>query len=191
MRPPPSGTGTEPVVPPSAYRSPGRRLLLPGELPAAVVRAFTPAARRRREAFALLYGIRGAAAGDADAVCALVVPRQLGYQGRYLVPHAAMAAASAATISHGWVTLGQVHSHPSRDVEHSWYDDRHAVSLRAISIVLPFYGRYPVSWPGQIGVHEHQDGWWHLLSARQAGARITLAAAPLQIIDLQDGRTEP
>jgi hypothetical protein len=163
---------------------------LPDELPDAVARSFAPAARRRREAFALLYGTRGAADGGADAVRALVVPRQLGYRGRYLVPHAAMADASAATISHGWVTLGQVHSHPSGNVEHSSYDDRHAVSLRAISIVLPFYGRYPGSWPRQIGVHEHQDGWWHLLTAQQAAARITLAAAPLQIIDLQDGSTK-
>lgn len=188
MRPAPDGTGTETTVPPSPYHCPSRKLLLPGELPDAVAHAFAPAARRRREAFALLYGTRGSA--DADAVCALVVPRQLGYRGRYLVPHAAMAAASAATISHGWVTLGQVHSHPSGNVEHSWYDDRHAVSLRAISIVLPFYGRYPCSWPRQIGIHEHQDGWWHLLTARQAAARITLAATPLQVIDLHDGSTE-
>lgn len=190
MRPEPGGTGTEPAVPPSAYRSPGRRLLLPAGLPDAVTRAFAPAARERREAFALLYGTRSATGGDPDSVYALVVPRQLGYRGRYLIPHAAMAAASAATRSCGWVTLGQVHSHPSGSVEHSWYDDRHAVSLRAISIVLPYYGRYPGSWPGQTGVHEHQNGWWHLLDAQQVAARVTLAAAPLQIIDLQDGSTE-
>lgn len=190
MRPEPGGTGTEPAVPPSAYRNPGRRLLLPAGLPDAVTRAFAPAAGKHREAFALLYGTRSATGGDPDAVCALVVPQQLGYRGRYLVPHAAMAAASAATSSCGWVTLGQVHSHPSGNVEHSWYDDRHAVSMRAISIVLPYYGRYPGIWPGQTGVHEHQDGWWHLLDAPQAAARVTLAAAPLQIIDLQDGSTE-
>jgi hypothetical protein len=190
VRPEPGGAAAGPTAPSSAYRSSGRRLLLPATLPDAVARAFGPAARRRQEACALLYGARGTADGD-DTVCALVVPRQLGYRGRYLVPHAAVAAASAATESRGWVTLGQVHSHPSEDVEHSWYDDRNAVSLRAISIVVPRYGRRPVSWPGQAGVHEHQDGWWHLLDAPQSAARITLAAAPLQIIDLRDGSTEP
>jgi hypothetical protein len=160
--------------------------MLPASLPGAVARAFASAARARLEAGALLYGTRGSANGAADVVRALVVPQQEGHRARYYVPHAAIAAASAATIDHGWVTLGQLHSHPSGNVEHSWYDDRHAVSVRAISVVLPFYGRDPGDWPGRIGVHEYQDGWWHLLTAEQAAARVPFVGdAPLQVIDLR------
>ena len=186
MRPAPGDAQREHIGPSAAWQDRGRRLLLPVGLPGAVARAFAPAARARLECGALLYGTRGSGNGDADAVRALVVPQQEGHRARYHVPHAAIAAASAATIDHGWVTLAQLHSHPSGDVEHSWYDDRHAVSVRAISLVLPFYGRDPDDWPARIGVHEHQDGWWHLLTAEQAAARISFADdALLQIIDLR------
>jgi hypothetical protein len=175
----------EPIGPPVPYENRGRQLLLPPELPGAVARAFTRPARACLEAGALLYGIRGSRTGAADVVCALVVPDQEGRRTRYHVSHAAIAAASAATLDHGWVTLGQVHSHPGEVVEHSWYDDRHAVSVRAVSLVLPFYGSNPGDWPDRIGVHDYQEGWWHLLTAEQAAARISLADLPLRIIDLR------
>lgn len=190
MRPAPGDAPLEPAGPPSAWEHCGRRLLLPADLPGAVTRAFAPAARARLEAGALLYGTRGGRDGEGDAVHGLVVPQQEGHRARYHVPHDAIAAASAATIGRGWVTLAQLHSHPSADVEHSWYDDRYAVSVRAISLVLPFYGRDPGDWPGRIGVHEYQDGWWHLLTAGQAAARISFTGdEPMQIIDLRGGGT--
>ncbi len=186
MRPAPGDAPLELVGPSAAWEDRGRRLLLPAGLPGAVTRAFALAARTRLEAGALLYGTRGSGDGAADTVHGMVVPQQEGHRARYHVPHAAIAAASAATIGRGWVTLAQLHSHPSADVEHSWYDDRHAVSVRAISLVLPFYGRDPGDWPGRIGVHEYQDGWWHLLTAGQAAKRISFADdALLQIIDLR------
>jgi len=164
----------------------GRRLLLPTSLPGAVTTALASMARARLEAGALLYGTRGSCRA-ADSVRGLVVPPQEGHRGWYHVPHAAIAAASAATLGRGWVTLAQLHSHPSAHVEHSWYDDRHAVSVRAISLVLPFYGRDPADWPGHIGVHEYQDGWWHLLTAGQAAKRISFVEdMPLEIIDLRE-----
>ncbi len=190
MRRAPGADLREPADPPAAYEDRGWRLLLPAALPGAVARAFARPARACLEAGALLYGIRGGGDGAADAVRALVVPHQQGHRARYHVPHAAIAAASAATRDHGWVTLGQVHSHPSGDVEHSWYDDRHAVSVRAVSIVLPFYGRDPGDWPDRIGVHDYQDGWWHLLTAEQAAARTSFADLPLQIIDLREATHE-
>jgi hypothetical protein len=188
MRPAPADALMKLADPLAAYEDRGRRLLLPATLPAVVARAFAPTARARLEAGALLYGIRGGEDAAADVVCALVVPQQEGYRVRYHVPHAAIAAASAVTREHGWVTLGQIHSHPAGDVEHSWYDDRHAVSVRAVSLVLPFYGRDPGDWPDRIGVHEYQGGWWHLLTEEQVGARISFADLPLQIID-QRGET--
>jgi hypothetical protein len=186
VRPAPGDAPRGAAGPAASWEDRGRRLLLPADLPGAVARAFAGQARARLEAGALLYGTRGGRDGVADTVHGLVVPQQEGYRARYHVPHAAIAAASAATIGRGWVTLAQIHCHPAAGVEHSWYDDRHAVSVRAISIVLPFYGRDPGHWPGRIGVHEYQDGWWHLLTAGQATARISFADnAPLRIIDLR------
>jgi hypothetical protein len=186
MRPVPSDDpGDDTVVEAPTYQAHGRSLRLPAMLPGAVARAFASSARARLEAGALLYGVRGSGEEAADEICALVVPEQEGHAGRYHVPHAAIAAASATTRDHGWVTLGQVHSHPGRNVEHSWYDDRHAVSVRAISLVLPFYGANPRDWPDQIGVHEYQDGWWHLLTTEQVARRITFTDLPMQVIDLR------
>lgn len=190
MRPAPGDASLEAAGPPAAWEDRGLRLLLPACLPGAVTRAFALVTRARLEAGALLYGTRGSRDGAADTVHGLVIPHQEGHRARYHVPHAAIAAASAATIGRGWVTVAQLHSHPSADVEHSAYDDHHAVSVRAISLVLPFYGRDPGDWRGRIGVHEYQDGWWHLLTAGQAATRISFADdAPLQVIDLRGSGT--
>jgi hypothetical protein len=171
--------------PPLPYQQPGRHLQLPTALPQAVSTAFAEAADTQQEAGALLYGVRGIQVGDADVVHALVIPAQVGHRTHYRIPPESIGDASAVTRTHGWVTLGQVHSHPGEDVEHSWYDDRHAISTRAVSFVLPNYGRDADDWLACLGVHDYQDGWWHQLTAKQATARVSFADAPLQILDLR------
>ena len=152
--------------------------------------AFADAGNARQEAGALLYGVRGTGPGSADTVHALVIPAQVRHRAHYQIPPESIASASAATRPHGWVTLGQVHTHPGEDVEHSWYDDRHAISIRAVSFVLPHYGREPAT-GSRLGVHDYQDGWWHQLTAEQAAARVSFTDAPLQILNLssQNART--
>jgi proteasome lid subunit RPN8/RPN11 len=174
-----------PAEPPQPYQQPGRHLHLPTALPQAVSAAFAGAAGARQEAGALLYGVRGTEAGQADVVYALVLPAQAGHRTHYRIPPESIAAASAATRARGLVTLGQVHSHPGQDIEHSWYDDRHAISTRAVSIVLPNYGRKAHDWLARAGVHDYQDDWWHLLTAEQAAERVSFTDTPLQIIDLR------
>jgi hypothetical protein len=173
--------------PPVPYRQPDRNLHLPAALPQAVSAAFAGSAAAGREAGALLYGTRAAGSGHPDVVQALVIPAQAGRRAHYRVPPESIAAASAATRARGLVTLGQVHSHPGANVEHSWYDDRHAISVRAVSFVLPEYGRDACDWLAHAGVHDWQDGWWHLLTAGQARARVSFTDTPLQIIDLRAG----
>jgi hypothetical protein len=158
-------------------------------VPHAVAAAFANAAYAGHEAGALLYGIRAAGAGAADVVHALVIPDQVGRRASYRIPAGSIAAASAATRASGWVTLGQVHSHPGDNVEHSWYDDRHAVSSRAVSFVLPRYGDEACDWLTCAGIHAYQDDWWHLLTPAQAAARVSFAEAALQIIDLRPENT--
>jgi hypothetical protein len=189
MRPVPGGPGllAPRCTPPQPYRPLGRHLHLPAVLPQAVSAAFAGPAAAGREAGALLYGVRTAQPGHADMVHALVIPAQAGHRTCYRIPPDSIAAASVATRSRGLVTLGQIHSHPGANVEHSWYDDRHAISVRAVSFVLPDYGRDPCDWFARAGVHDWQDDWWHLLTPAQARARVSFTAAPLEIIDLQTG----
>jgi hypothetical protein len=173
-----------PAKPPRPYKPTGRCLHLPAALPQAVSVAFAGPAADRREAGALLYGVRATSPGHADVVHALVISAQAGHRTHYRIPPESIAAASAVTRARGWVTLGQVHSHPGESVEHSWYDDRHAISARAVSFVLPSYGRGACDWR-RAGVHVYQNDWWHLLTAGQAAVRVSFTGTPLQIIDLR------
>jgi Prokaryotic homologs of the JAB domain len=177
--------------PPQPYQQPGRHLHLPAALPQAVSAAFADACGAQQEAGVLLYGVRSSEAGNADVVHALVIPDQIGHRANYRMPPESIAAASAATRARGWVTLAQVHSHPGEHVEHSWYDDRHAISTRAVSFVLPNYGRHADDWLARVGVHDYQNSWWHQLTAEQVAARVSFTAALLQILDLrtQSART--
>jgi hypothetical protein len=196
MRPRPLQAGTEPppASPPSAYSATGRRLLLPPALPLAVQRlsAEDPAGPdlgevSDREFAAFLYGTRGTA-GQPDIAHGLVVPDQTRGAKSYSVSSDAVAGAADVTRARRWVTVGQLHSHPARDVEHSWYDDENAISTRVISIVVPGYARGsadPRSWLDVAGVHEFQCGWWHLLTGSARSQRVSFADLPLKVIDLR------
>lgn len=173
------------------YRITGRRLLLPTSLPRIAARAFADPAARRLEAGALLYGLRGGSPGDADTVKALVIPDQTRHHFHYRIPYEAIAAASALTRANGLVTLAQVHSHPGRNVLHSLYDDHHTISTRAVSFVLPRYGRRACDWIRCAGVHDYQDGHWHQLTAGQAAQRVSFVDGPLEVFDLREISGEP
>jgi hypothetical protein len=110
------------------------------------------------------------------AVLAVVVPEQRNSWGNYQVESTAIAAVSADTRPRGWRNLAQVHTHPGRMVEHSPYDDLMANSRKALSLVLPTYGRAPVAWLSDVGVHEFQHNYWYRLSLRDASARILIRA---------------
>lgn len=107
-------------------------------------------------------------------VQAVVVPQQRQSWGNYSVSPIAMRAVHALMSPMGLRNLAQVHSHPGRLVEHSLYDDEMANSRKALSIVFPNYGRYTQVWPTGVGVHEFQEGYWHLLSDADAARRVVL-----------------
>lgn len=177
------------VEPPQPYQQPDRHLHLPASLPKAVSTAFADASDARQETGALLYGVRSAEVGHADIVHALVIPAQVRHRTHYRIPADSIAAASAATRAQGWVTLAQVHTHPGAHVEHSWYDDRYAISTRAVSFVLPHYGRATYGWFARVGVHDYQNNWWHQLTAEQVAARVSFIDAPLKVLDLRTQNT--
>lgn len=177
-QPPPAGR------PPRPY-APGRSVLTLSEhLPAAVQKHLAPFAGQWAEGGGFLYGVRGSA-GDSDVVHAFVLPPQIRNTRNYRVPREGVAAASTATLERGWVLLGQLHTHPGANVEHSWFDDRNAISSKALSLVVPHYGADQSAWPAGIGVHEFQRDWWHLLDADQARSRVQFSDMPLEVLDLR------
>ncbi len=170
--------------PPAPYRLPEAVLTLPKKALQHTLVIFRATAARRLEACCFWYGARSE---DGSAtVNAVVVPKQRNPWGNYFVPAAAVAEMAAATRPRGWLNLAQVHTHPGHGVEHSRYDDAHANSRRALSAVIPFYGRWTGPWPVGLGVHEFQDEYWHLLSEADAALRLALIdAGDTELLDLR------
>jgi proteasome lid subunit RPN8/RPN11 len=80
-----------------------------------------------------------------------------------------------------------VHSHPGVDTEHSEYDDEMMPSRKALSVVVPCHGRWPIeAWPRDIGIHEFVDNYWHLLTPRQANERVLLSRS--ETVEVRDLR---
>ncbi len=171
-----------PRVWPGTYALPPARLVVSEEALAATLASFRPFAAERLEAVCFWYGPRDDV--GSGSVTAVVVPPQRNYRRRYHVPSEAMAAVARATGPRGWRNLCQVHTHPGDLVEHSFYDDEHANSRRALSIVLPRYGASD-RWPHH-AVHEFQNGQWHLLGRDVAAARIVRGGpSACEVLDLR------
>ena len=77
------------------------------------------------------------------------------------------------------------YSHPGARVEHSNYDDQMASSRRALSLVFPHYGRLTQPFPADVGVHEWQNDYWHLLALHQAAQRVVLVDGDVRAEDLR------
>lgn len=175
-----------PTVP---YRGTGAALAVPPPALEITFDVFEGYAKRRVEAGCFWYGDR---APDGNAtVRAVVVPRQTNTWGNYRVSASAMDAVAAATRSAGWLNLAQLHTHPGSNVEHSRYDDEHANSRRALSLVFPNYGRCGRVWSSAVGTHEWQGGYWHLLLPDVSAERIrVVAAGDVSLVDVRDTRPQ-
>jgi hypothetical protein len=115
----------------------------------------------------------------------VVAPRQAMQRANYLIPAEAVAQV-VRQLPDDWRPLAQVHSHPGIWVEHSRYDDRMALSQRVLSLVFPRYGHaMPAAFPSAVGVHECQDGYWHLLPEALAASRLRVTAETVQVVDLR------
>ena len=128
----------------------------------------------------------------ANAVAAIVVPRQQNHRGQYHVAADAMIQVANVARSHGWKNLAQVHSHPGAHVRHSDYDDEMANSRRALSLVYPHYGAARGLWrfrgwlfsclrasfPIDIGVHAFTGNQWRFLSPADIARCITITIGP-------------
>lgn len=90
-----------------------------------------------------------------------------------------------ARLADGWKPLAQIHSHPGIGVEHSNYDDKMISSRKILSLVFPRYGHFAGRFPSGVGVHELQDGYWHLLDEADAMRRVVIIAGEVKIEDLR------
>jgi hypothetical protein len=159
-------------------------LEIPLNILGAMRAVFSPYIKHQLESACFWYGTLDAAGNGA--VKALVIPAQSNTWGNFHVEPGAIQAMSRATKPQGWRNLAQIHTHPGTMVEHSSYDDVHANSRNALSIVIPHYGQWDGAWPESIGVHEHQGEGWHLLSDAEAAVRTRIV--PAAEIHLLDGR---
>jgi hypothetical protein len=146
--------------------------------------AFRATARRQLECGLFWYGT----SGEVDStVQGIVIPAQINSWGHYELPERAVDELSEATRPRRWFNLAQVHTHPSRWVGHSPYDDRYANSRNALSLVFPSYGRVRPQWPASIGVHEFLEGRWQRLADEKVPLRIAFDST-LPIPDILDLR---
>ncbi|HUJ30711.1 MAG TPA: hypothetical protein VLY23_05485 [Candidatus Acidoferrum sp.] len=119
------------------------------------------------------------------AITHLVFPKQINKRQNFTVPPEAVGEMSAATRPLSLINRAQVHAHPNRWVEHSPYDDEHAISRKALSVVLPRYGASIRAWPRGISVHEFRNDAWRRLKSRQASQRIQIVDGQIHLIDLR------
>lgn len=136
----------------------------------------------QRESCVFWFGPRDA--GGDGSIAYVIAPKQLMNPLNYSVPTASMTEMSRR-LRPGWRPLAQIHSHPGSDVEHSNYDDEMASSRNALSLVIPCYGWWSSSFPDQIGVHEWQNDYWHLLNSVQAHRRVKLGSGNVLSEDLR------
>lgn len=167
-------------LPPATPYSPkGATLRVPQEAVVATYRLLQAAGQL--ESCLFWYGLREGGDGIVTTVRA---PEQRSTRFNYHVDEAALSR-MAATIPDELRPLAQIHSHPGRLVEHSPYDDEMVASRRALSLVFPHYGREPSAWPVGIGVHEWQDGYWHILPESIAALRVLVIDGPVDVEDLR------
>jgi proteasome lid subunit RPN8/RPN11 len=169
--------------PATAYRPSGAVLSLPVNALEATLGLLQRSGRR--ESCVFWYGTRDRETG-LSAVRAVLAPVQTMRPGNYAVSAAAMSQMVTLVTAEDWKPLAQIHSHPGKGVRHSAYDDEMASSRRALSIVFPFYGHWHGRWPTGVGVHEHQNDYWHTLLNQDAARRVEVVEkAPLLIKDLR------
>jgi len=99
-------------------------------------------------------------------VVAVATPPTISGPGRVHVDERAVGAAARAARTAGLGVVAQVHSHPGQDTHHSDGDD-HLVLMPfegMFSLVVARYGRGGLHPTGGVGLHQHQDGRWVLVT---------------------------
>lgn len=96
---------------------------------------------------------------------------------------AAMGEVSRTARSLGLGIVGQVHSHPGKDVRHSDGDDDLAFLPfeGTLSVVVPSYGRRGMSPLEALGVHQFQDGRFVRIEERSIEGAMVVAPSSVDL----------
>lgn len=134
---------------------------------------FAPYWRARVETACFWFGVN---AGDKQVVTTVAAPKLFQTSGNYLVERSSMSRVAAEMRAYGLTNLAQVHTHPSKWIGHSSYDDDHAYSTRegALSLVWADYGFGVGHGLGDVGVHERRGGEWVRLEEKDIYTRIRI-----------------
>jgi len=166
--------------PPRPYQPGNATLRVPAQGLAATLALLRRAGKRESGLF--WYGQRDAM-GNGE-VAYIVAPRQRMTWGNYHISAEALAEI-VHRLPDAWKPLAQIHSHPGSRVEHSNYDDRMASSRNALSLVFPSYGHGGEQFPSGVGVHEWQNGYWHLLGLSHVATRVMICSGNVKVADLR------
>jgi hypothetical protein len=136
------------------------------------------ASRRPSEGVVYWFGIDKS---DVAVVTTLIVPDADTSDGCIRTSAQVNAAALGVIVGTPLVYLGQVHSHPSRNVAHSSVDDEDTFALfeGAISVVVPWFGRYGLRLD-QCGIYRHVGGQFRKVGDVGAHLRILPGFADLR-----------
>lgn len=128
--------------------------------------------------------------GESAVVTTLVVPDADATYGSVRTSPEANAEAVALTIGTPLVLLGQVHSHPSEWVEHSYVDDRDTFAQwnGALSVVVPWYGRQGIHIES-CGVHRHFGGRYEWIPAERVGEHLQVLTSRVDLRKPRDSRS--
>jgi hypothetical protein len=143
---------------------------------AAVLDSF--ASRRPSEGVVYWFGIE---APPAAVITTLIVPDADTRDGCVRTSVHANAKAIAVITDTPLVYLGQAHSHPGRNVSHSYLDDQETFATfdGAISIVVPWFGRYGLKIQ-ECGFYRHLGGKFRQIENAESHFRILPAFADLR-----------
>lgn len=122
-------------------------------------------------------------------VTLLIVPRAESARAHVVTSAAANAEVMNAVVGTGLILLGQAHSHPGENVEHSDFDDIHSFAQfpGAISLVVPHYSKNGVDL-SQCGLHRHLGGRYERITTGRVSGH--LLVAPIAI-DLRKDSLQP
>jgi Prokaryotic homologs of the JAB domain len=165
---------------PRPYQPGNARLWLPTKALKATLKTLQSVGRRECGIF--WYGPKES--DGSGRVEYVAVPKQRMSCGNFHVSTDALNEI-VHQLSENWKPVAQVHSHPRAGVEHSNYDDRMMSSRKALSLVFPSYGRPRATFPQDVGVHEFQIDYWHLLDQDNAARRVVLCDGDVKVDDFR------
>lgn len=155
--------------PTSQFEYEGKVLILSEQILQKTYYLLSPYLSHNVESACFWYGIRE---DNVETVKAVGIVDQKNHKGFFEIPSEGLIDMASCLEDTGWTNLAQIHTHPGKNVEHSGYDDIYVNSRRALSLVLPLYGKPQRDFLSCVGVHQFHSDYWHLLKHNDKMKRV-------------------